>query len=40
MHPVPCTNDNHDITDLVNYGMAENAKTWNILKTEHIYSTK
>ena len=28
MHPVTYTNTHHDITDLVNYGMVENTKTW------------
>ena len=28
MHPVPCTNIHHDITDLVNQGMVKNTRTW------------
>ena len=28
MHPVSCTNTHHDVTDLLNHGMAENTKTW------------
>ena len=28
MHPVSCTNTHHDVTDLVNHGMAKNTKTW------------
>ena len=28
MHPVSCTNTHHDITDLVNYGIVKNTKTW------------
>ena len=27
MHPVLCTNINHNVTGLVNYGMVENRKT-------------
>ena len=30
MHPVSCTDAHHDITDLVNHGMVENTKTWNL----------
>ena len=28
MHLVSCTNTHHDVTGLVNRGMAENEKTW------------
>ena len=28
MHPVSCANTHHDVTDLVNYGMVKNTKTW------------
>ena len=28
MHLVSCTNTHHDVTDLVNHGMAKNTKTW------------
>ena len=28
MHPVSCTNTHHDITDLVNLGIAKITKTW------------
>ena len=28
MHPVSCTNTDHYVTDLVNYGMIKNTKTW------------
>ena len=27
MHPVLCTNTHHDITELINHGMAKNTKT-------------
>ena len=29
MHPVSCTNTHHDVTDLVNHGLVNKAKTWN-----------
>ena len=28
MHPVSCTNTHHDVTDLLNRGIAKNTKTW------------
>ena len=28
MYPIFCTNTYHDVTDLVNYGMGKNTKTW------------
>ena len=28
MHPVSCTNTHHDVTYLLNRGMAKNTKTW------------
>ena len=28
MHRISCTNTHHDFTDLVNYEMVENTKTW------------
>ena len=28
MHPVSCTNNHHEVTDLVNHGMIKNTKTW------------
>ena len=28
IHPVSCTNVHHDVTDLVNQGMANKTKTW------------
>ena len=28
LHPVPCTNTHHDVTDMLNHGMVENIKTW------------
>ena len=40
MHPVPCTNTHHDVTDFIKYGMVKNKKTLNILRTEHNFSTK
>ena len=27
MHPVSCSNTDHDITDLVNHGLVKNTKT-------------
>ena len=28
IHPVSCTNTNHDVTDFVNHRMVKNTKTW------------
>ena len=28
LHPVPCANTHHDVTDMLNHGMVENTKTW------------
>ena len=28
MHPLSCTDTHHGVTDLVNFGMAKNIKTW------------
>ena len=28
MHPVSCTNNYHDVTDLINRGMVKNTKSW------------
>ena len=28
MQPVQCTNSHHDVTDLLNHGMAKYTKTW------------
>ena len=28
MHPVSCSNTHHDDTDLLNYKIVKNAKTW------------
>ena len=36
---VSCTNTHHDVTDLVNYGIVKNAKTW-ISWTENNFSMK
>ena len=35
MYPVSCTNMHHDITDLVNHGMAKNKKKNEYLEKEH-----
>ena len=41
MLPVACTNHtHHDFIDMLNHGMVENTKNWNILITEHNFSTK
>ena len=40
MHPVPCINTHHDVTDLANYEMVTNTNNLNILRTEHNFSTK
>ena len=37
MHPVSCTNTNHDVTELGNHGMVKNTNT---LRMEHNFSTK
>ena len=40
MYLVSCTNTHRDITDSINHGMVKDTKTFNILRTEHNFSTK
>ena len=40
MHTFSCTNTHHDVTDLLNGGMAKNAKNMNTLTTELNFSMK
>ena len=35
--PVSCTNIHHDVTDLANYGMVKNIKTWISLEQNIIF---
>ena len=39
MHPVSCTNTNHDVTDLINHGWLKIQKL-EYLETEHKFSMK